>query len=125
MEIARTGIILNVGKYDECVKFYRDIFKLPVMFEKTDGNFKLTCLEFGSSYLMIETGGYANPAEKSINQNPSKIRFNVNDIEVALITIQAHGIKANIESNTWGNTINIHDPDGNRVGIRDESTFIE
>ena len=101
------------------------IFKLPVWFEKIEGDFKLTCLEFGNSYLMIETEGFAEPKEKSIQENATKIRFNVADIDESLVTLKAHGIEAEIENNTWGKTIDLFDPDGNRVGIRDETSFIE
>ena len=47
MNIQRYGIILNVEKYEECVNFYRDVLELKVMFSKVEGDFKLTCLEFG------------------------------------------------------------------------------
>lgn len=123
MEIARTGIILCTERYDECVAFYRDLFDLPVLHEKQQGNFRLTCLNFQGSYLMIETEGVASEVEKTVQQNPSKIRFNVTDIQAALKKIRDFGIAAKIESYEWGQTINITDPDGNRVGIRDESSF--
>ena len=51
------------------------------------------------------------------------LRFNVDDIDAALTAVGAYGIEAEIERNAWGNTINISDPDGNRVGVRDENTF--
>jgi len=123
MDIQRHGIILNVENYEECVVFYRDLFELKVMFTKTEGDFKLTCLEFGSCYLMIETDGFAEPEGKSIKSCPSKLRFNVSDIEATLLRIQDAGVSAEINNNAWGFTINIYDPDGNRIGIRDEDSF--
>ena len=51
MDIQNQGIILNVFNFDKCVSFYKTVFNLPEMFTKTDGDFRLTCLEFGSSYL--------------------------------------------------------------------------
>lgn len=125
MEIQRTGIILNTEKYEACVAFYRDLFDLAVMFEKTEGDFRLTCLAFGSSYLMIETQGNAYPAGKSISENATKLRFNVADIDAALRKVKAYGLEAEIIESSWGSTINIFDPDGNRVGIRDEVGFRE
>ena len=83
MNTQRYGIILNVENYDECVVFYRDVLELKLMFSKVDGDFKLTCLEFGYGYLMIETEGFAEPNGKSIKSCPSKLRFNVPDIEAA------------------------------------------
>lgn len=122
MKIARHGIILNTENYDDCVKFYRELFGLKTLFEKDDG---LTCLEYGDGYLMIETEGKAVPIGKSIEQNSTKLRFNVEDLQEALRDIRAYGIQAEIETFDWGSTINIFDPDGNRIGIRDEAGFSE
>lgn len=123
MKILRTGFILNTEKYEECVRFYQELFNLTVMYQEEDGIFKLTCFEFSGSYLMIETGGKANPIGKSISESAAKIRFNVSNIDDALEHIKAYGISAQVQRNNWGNTINIYDPDGNRIGIRDEETF--
>ncbi|HSH42295.1 MAG TPA: VOC family protein [Arenicellales bacterium] len=123
MNIARTGVILNTEKYDECVSFYRDLFGLKVLFEDRQQNFRLTCFEYGGSYLMVETQGVAQPGGKTAKENAAKLRFNVPDIEAALKEVRAYGIDAEIAANEWGRTIDIHDPDGNRVGIRDEATF--
>ena len=123
MNIVRTGIILNVEKFDECVTFYKNLFGLKVLFEEQYGDFRLTCFKFDGSYLMVETDGFAKPEGKTLRENSTKLRFNVSDIEEALKTINAYGIEAEIIENDWGSTINIYDPDGNRVGIRDEATF--
>ncbi|ATP90902.1 MULTISPECIES: VOC family protein [Aeromonas] len=124
MEISRNGIILNVERYEECVAFYRDLFDLPLMFSRNEGEFRLSCLALGSSYLMIETGGTAIDEGKSILVCPTKIRFNVPDMAAALLRVREFGLTAEIIENDWGVTINIHDPDGNRVGIRDEVGFV-
>jgi len=123
MEIQRHGIILNVEHFDECVAFYKDLFALPILFSKIEGDFKLTCLALGETYLMIETEGVANTSGKSITENATKLRFNVADIDLALKTVCDYGIAAHIVKNAWGSVINIVDPDGNRVGIRDEIGF--
>jgi lactoylglutathione lyase len=121
MKLSRTGIILNTENYQACVDFYRELFCLPILFQLDD----LTCFEFMGSYLMIETAGRANAAGKTVAECPSKLRFNVPDIEEALRGVQAFGITAVIERQPWGSTINIHDPDGNRIGIRDEAMFMQ
>ena len=123
MNIVRTGIILNTEKYDECVLFYKTLFELKILFQEQYGDFRLTCFEFSDSYLMVETGGHGKAAGKSVKENSTKLRFNVSDIEEALITIRDYGIDVEITKNHWGSTIDIFDPDGNRVGIRDEVTF--
>lgn len=123
MNTQRYGIILNVEKYNECVAFYRDVLELKIMFSKVEGDFKLTCMEFGSGYLMIETEGFAEPNGKSIKACPSKLRFNVSDIEAALKHVKSFDISVEFIESEWGSTINIYDPDGNRIGIRDEISF--
>ncbi|MFT5599287.1 MAG: lactoylglutathione lyase [Chitinophagales bacterium] len=123
MNIVRTGIIINTEKYDECVSFYKKIFGLRILYEEKYDDFQLTCFQFESSYLMIETEGFAKPEGKTIKENPTKLRFNVANINDALKTIKSHGIEAEINKNDWGATINLFDPDGNRIGIRDEATF--
>lgn len=62
---------------------------------------------------MVEQGGKAKRGIKSPEESSFKLRFNVEDLEAALAEIRA-----------WGRTINISDPDGNRVGIQDESGFV-
>ena len=94
------------------------------MFKKNQGSFRLTCLKFGGSYLMIETEGVAIPAGKSVAENSVKLRFNVKDIDTTLQRLKYHGIEASVDEFDWGKTINIFDPDGNRVGIRDEAKFL-
>lgn len=123
MDITRTGVILNTQNYRDCVSFYRDIFDLKLIFEKSEAHFKLTCLTFGDSYLMIETDGIAVPEGKTMAQGSLKLRFNVCNLEAALIRTQKLRPEAKIIELPWGSTINIFDPDGNRVGIRDEATF--
>ena len=123
VESLQTGIILNTVHYHECVRFYCDLFGLKVLHTKQKQDFQLTCLEFGGSYLMIETGGMGACGEKTIAQNPTKLRFNVRDLPAALEAVRTFGIDADIEIYDWGQVINIVDPDGNRVGIRDAKNF--
>ncbi|CAH1045020.1 VOC family protein [Halomonas sp. TD01] len=121
--VMRYGVILNTEHYLECVAFYRELFGLHQLFERDEGGFKLTCLEFGHGYLMVEQGGKAKKGVKSPEESSFKLRFNVDDLEEALRVIRSWGIQTTIIENAWGRTINIADPDGNRVGIRDDAGF--
>jgi len=123
MKIDNYGIILNVEHFDACVRFYKDVFGLPEMFSKTEGDFRLTCLEFGNAYLMIETEGVAVPSGKDVSRCPTKLRFNVPDIHQARASLHQHGIEAEVMDNDWGSIITLYDPDGNRISIRDEAGF--
>jgi lactoylglutathione lyase len=125
MKFARTGVILNTENFEDCVSFYRNVFELKQIYEECEGDFRLCCLDFGGTYLMIETGGVAKTGGKAISECATKLRFNVDDIDLALDNLTQHGIKAEIIKNEWGSTINLHDPDGNRIGIRDEATFVQ
>lgn len=122
--VARYGIILNTENYVECLAFYRDLFGLRQLFERDENGFKLTCLEFGHGYLMIEEGGQAKDGVKTPAEGSFKLRFTVDDMDEALKEIRSWGIQASITENAWGRTINISDPDGNRVGVRDELGFV-
>ena len=124
-DVARYGIILNTENYSECVAFYRNLFGLPVLFEKGEDDFDLTCFEYGYGYIMVEQGGRAKEGIKSPEESSFKLRFNVNDLEGALAEIRSWGIEACITESAWGRTIDISDPDGNRVGVRDESSFAQ
>ncbi|GED41542.1 hypothetical protein [Cobetia marina] len=55
--VARYGLILNTERFDECVAFSQGLFELPLLFSMEDGDFSLTCLAYGASYLMIVQGG--------------------------------------------------------------------
>jgi len=49
MNITWTEMILNTQNYRDCVSFYRDIFDLTVLFEKSGANFRPTRLTFSGS----------------------------------------------------------------------------
>ena len=70
------GIVLGTENYDACLSFYRDTLGLPVWHDKGH----LCCLRFGDGYLMIETGGLSFDGIKANAQNPTMLRFNVEDV---------------------------------------------
>jgi lactoylglutathione lyase len=124
MDIVRTGSILNTENYEQCVRFYQNVFALRVLFEETSPQFQLTCFELGDgSYLMVETGGSANIPTKSIAQNATKLRLNVRDIHQACEHLKKSDIPFTFQQRDWGDTIDLHDPDGNRISIREEKSF--
>lgn len=117
--VACHGIILFTERFDECVAFYRDTLGLPVWFEKPG----LVCLHFGNGYLMVETEGFANqdtPTQaKPINENPTKLRFNVKDVETAARLLESKGVGVEIKVFDWGTTGTFLDPDGNLCALKD------
>jgi lactoylglutathione lyase len=111
----RTGLILFTQNYEECLAFYRDTLGLEQIFQKES----LTTLRFGTGYLMIETDGVAQPAEKSFAQNPVTIRFNVADVEKTAEMLRRKGVEVTVHYWNWGVTGLMIDPDGNRVELKD------
>lgn len=61
MELLTTGFIIRTEHYSACVDFYQRVLGLPIVEEKHDGDFHMTHFAFGGAYLLIETGGTADP----------------------------------------------------------------
>ncbi len=125
MQFERTGIILFTYNYDACVSFYTKTLGIPVLFSIDEGDTKLTCCDFSGAYLMIETGAPKGHPRKTMAQNPTKLRFNVVDVEMAAQELEAKGVKVERGVYSWGTIANFVDPDGNLCSLRDQQTFKE
>lgn len=125
MEFARTGIILNTENYTACVRFYRQVLGLPLMFALDRPGSTLTCLELGGAYLMIETGGRARTGGKTVDDTPVKLRFNVDDLDGAVGKLEQKGVEVERVDHSWGSVANFVDPDGNPCQLRSEWNFDE
>lgn len=119
MQIELTGIILFTEKYKECVEFYRDVLGLSFVFSKP----ALTILNFGGVYLMIESGGAAKPEQKCSKENPTILRFNVKNVELAASELRAKGVGVEVNTFDWGIVGCFTDPDGNRCELKDHSVY--
>ena len=126
MRYTRTGVILCTEKYEQCVEFYSRLLGLPVMHSLDNEHSKLTCCDMGSgNYLMIETGGKAMPAGKSLEQNPMWLRFNVESVEESAKILRGKGLDVSVRAEVWGTVADITDPDGNYCSLRDEASFTQ
>jgi lactoylglutathione lyase len=123
MEYVRTGMILLTENYEACVRFYRDVLDLPIMFSLDRSDSRLTCFRFGGSYLMVEPGGKASPAMKTVSESPARIRLNVANIDMAIRELQAKSVNLDRRDFSWGSIADFVDPDGNRCSLRSESGF--
>ena len=123
MQIEKFGIILNTEHYAACVSFYRDALQLEVLFEKATEEERLTCFDLGGVYLMVESGGRASAGGKPPADCPSKLRFNVADVEAAVAELARRGVRAELRRRPWGITAEFHDPDGNRCALREVAGF--
>ncbi len=72
---------------------------------------------------MIEVDGPPPAAEKSLDRNPTKLRFNVADVEAAAQELEGKGVAVKRAVYDWGTVANFVDPDGNLCQIRDEASF--
>ena len=121
MKCERTGVIIFTERYDECVEFYSDVLNLPILKTLDDEHSKLTVLRFGeNTYLMVETGGKANPSGKDLSQNPVWLRFNVKSVEDAAAELLNKGIDVKVRKEVWGTVGDFKDPDGNMCSFREE-----
>jgi lactoylglutathione lyase len=123
MEYVRTGMILLTENYEACVRFYCEVLDLPIMFSLDRPDSRLTCFRFGGSYLMVEPGGKASSAVKTIDESPVRIRLNVASIDAAIRELQAKGVTPQRRDFAWGSVADFTDPDGNRCSLRSESGF--
>jgi len=120
MKPDRTGIILFVEKYKDCVSFYRDIFGLSILFQIED----LVCFEYGGSYLMIEPKDKNSiPEDGFENKENLCLRFNVTDFNAHCELLTSFGIKLKIEHHNWGSIARFKDPDGNNCALKDSEKF--
>lgn len=114
-QIKTFGIILGTERFDACVKFYRDTLGLPLWYEKSG----LVCLRYGDGYLMIETGGMARDERKPNAENPTMLRFNVEDVPAAAALLEKQGVPVNVKQYEWGIVGTFTDPDGNACELKD------
>lgn len=123
MKLAKAGIILNTQKYRQCVDFYGNILGLKVLFEIDRQNEQLTTFALGDLYLMVEPDGHSHAGTKPIGKCPTKLRFNVTDVQNECDTLRAKGIHVEIAHHAWGTTAEFCDPDGNRCALRSTVGF--
>jgi len=123
MKFTRAGFILNTENYQECVHFYGNILGLECLFKFDRKGEKLTTFDMGGVYLMIETGGTAQAGGKSMATCPTKLRFNVSDIQATCADLRRKGIQAKVIDHSWGRTAEFFDPDGNRCALRSDQGF--
>lgn len=89
---AHTGVILGTGRHQDC-------------------------LQFGSGYVMIETGGKPGRAEMPVAENPTVLRFHVPDLDVAADALRRAGIAVNLQHFDWGSIGVFVDPGGNPCAL--------
>lgn len=121
MKIERTGLILYVVKYDECVLFYKEVLNLKILFQNDD----LTCFDFFGTYLMVEIENRNEFLDKDLGvpENFSCLRMNVENVKELSEELKGKGIEVNYQEHTWGTIAKFKDPNGNLIAFKDEKGF--
>ena len=121
MKIERTGLILYVVKYDECVVFYKEVLNLKILFQNDD----LTCFDFFGTYLMVEIQNRNEFLDKDLGvpENFSCLRMNVENVKELSEELKGKGIEVNYQEHTWGTIAKFKDPNGNLIAFKDEKGF--
>lgn len=114
MRIKEMGIILFCEHYDTTLAFYVNKLGLHVRQQKEG----LTILEFGGSYLMIESNGVAVDHEKTRAQNPTVLRLDVENMDEAVLELRSRGVSVDVRVFDWGTIGVIIDPEGNRIELK-------
>ena len=121
MKFTRSGFILYVNEYKECIEFYQKILGLKIMFETQ----KLTCFLFEESYLMVEKQD--EPEYMSLTGKELKtftcLRMNVPNVKKRANKLRAMGVDVNYAEFDWGIVAKFFDPAGNLLSFKDDKTF--
>ncbi|WP_171685134.1 VOC family protein [Paenibacillus planticolens] len=111
--MTETGIILFCEHYESTLDFYVEKMGLPVRRKGPE----LSVLDFGGSYLMIESNGVASDKEKTRAESPIVLRFNVKKFDEAVKELSDRGANVEIKAFDWGTIGVIIDPEGNRIEL--------
>lgn len=119
MKFDRTGILLYTIEYRKCVDFYENLIGLPKMFETE----RLTCFEFGDSYLMLELDSEYDEHKVYEERIRTCLRMNVSNVREVYDNLILNNIKADYQEHSWGVVVKFYDPDGNLCAFKDSEKF--
>jgi len=121
MKIARTGLILYVKKYDECLAFYGDTLNLDIFFQ----NDALCCHDFYGTYLMVEKEDRKEYLDSNTEfKNFSCIRMNVENVRALANFLVQKNVEVDYQKHDRGEVAKFKDPDGNLLAFKDEVGFL-
>ncbi|MBY0597550.1 VOC family protein [Bacillus bingmayongensis] len=122
MNLKMKYVILYVERYEECLRFYKDLLRLPIKGEHDtyiEFDTGATILAMNSREDVRELTGLAIPKGASESSN-FEIGFVVEDVSETISRLKEQGVKVLVEPITkpWGQTIAyVSDPDGNYIEI--------
>ncbi|EEM47423.1 VOC family protein [Bacillus cereus] len=122
MNLKMKYIILYVEKFEECLKFYKDILQLPIKAEHgtyIEFNTGTTILAMNTRQDVKELTGLPL-TEGELQSSHFELGFVVENVQETIEQFREQGIKILVEPivKQWGQTIAyIADPDGNYIEI--------
>ncbi|WP_243522808.1 VOC family protein [Bacillus pseudomycoides] len=122
MNLKMKYMILYVEKYDECLRFYKELLRLPIKGEHStyiEFDTGETILAMNSREDVRELTGLSIPNGRSESAN-FELGFVVEDVNETISRLREQGVKVLVEPITkpWGQTIAyVSDPDGNYIEI--------
>ncbi|MGG3521764.1 VOC family protein [Bacillus pseudomycoides] len=122
MNLKMKYMILYVEKYDECLRFYKELLRLPIKGEHgtyIEFDTGETILAMNSREAVRELTGLSIPNGISESAN-FELGFIVEDVNETISRLREQGVKVLVEPITkpWGQTIAyVSDPDGNYIEI--------
>ncbi|PEY29076.1 glyoxalase [Bacillus cereus] len=122
MNLKMKYMILYVEKYDECLRFYKELLRLPIKGEHgtyIEFDTGETILAMNSREDVRELTGLSIPNGRSESVN-FELGFVVEDVNETISRLREQGVKVLVEPITkpWGQTIAyVSDPDGNYIEI--------
>ncbi|MBO1580467.1 VOC family protein [Bacillus sp. XF8] len=122
MNVKMKYMILYVEKYDECLRFYKDLLHLPIKGEHgtyIEFDTGVTILALNSREDVRELTGLPIP-KGALESSHFEIGFVVEDVNETISELRGQGVKVLVEPITkpWGQTIAyVSDPDGNYIEI--------
>jgi lactoylglutathione lyase len=120
MKIERTGLILYVKAYRECVLFYAEVLNLSILFQTKE----LTCFDVYGTYLMVEKEDREDYLKgNSEMKNYSCLRIHVEDVKTISEKLIKQHIEVDYQEHSWGKIAKFKDPDGNLIAFKDEKSF--
>lgn len=113
IDIKRTNTILYCRKWDDTVKFYRDILKLDV---NHDAEWLVEFHLIDNTFLSIANAAFASI--QSSNGSGITLSFHVEDVDAAHRRLSEMGVETGPIKPIWGSRgFYIFDPEGNRIEL--------
>ena len=84
---------------------------------------RLTCFEFGNSYLMVELDDEYDGNQKESERIKTCLRMNVPNVKSLADKLISKNVNVDYQEHSWGIVAKFFDPDGNLCAFKDSEKF--